>query len=261
MKKILMLIIFIPIFTLSFSLSADEIFEKMCNRENQTLRGLGEVKFVDPSGKLTGSRLAETWIYVDSNNLKKKLLVLHKPDNFKGTRFLTVQNKGRDDDSWIYLPDLQTSRRLSTSDKSKAFLNAPDGTLTNEDMEVKSPGDYNCKLLSEESVENEPCYIVEATKKVQGDTQYSKQVFWISKTKWLQLKIEYYDKKGNKQKITTYKKIRQVNSVWTTEFFEMKNLKNEWSILYRINKIAYGDAAKVEPERFTNRFLTTGEIK
>lgn len=68
MKKILMLIIFIPIFTLSFSLSADEIFEKMCNRENQTLRGLGEVKFVDPSGKLTGSRLAETWIYVDSNN-------------------------------------------------------------------------------------------------------------------------------------------------------------------------------------------------
>ena len=41
----------------------------------------------------------------------------------------------------------------------------------------------------------------------------------------------------------------------------MKNLKNEWSILYRINKIAYGDAAKVEPERFTNRFLTTGEIK
>lgn len=237
--------------------------QKYIDTMDTSLKGTVEVVFLDNNEKVTGSRFAEQFRYKDEGGIRKKAVVLHKPANARGTRFLTVENKGRKDDVWVYLPELRQVRRMESADKSKGFLGSPDGTYTYEDLELESVEDFNIKLIGEEtiSVDNVDCYILELVKKDQSDTQYGKINLWIVKDKFIQKKREFYDKSGRKFKEQDYTGLMEIPGGWMFKIMKIKNLDTGWATAFKVINSAQGEAAKVEKGVFTTNYLETGVIR
>ncbi len=247
----------------SYALTPEEIMQKYIDISDSNLRGTAEVVFLDNNGKVTGSRFAEQFRYKDEKGIRKKAVVLHKPANARGTRFLTIENKDKKDDVWVYIPDLRQVRRMEPSDKDKGFLGSPDGTYTYEDLELEAVEDFDIKLLKEEvvSVDNTDCYVLELVKKDQEDTQYGKMHMWIVKDKFIVKRREYFDKSGKKFKEQEYLNLMEVPGGWQHKIMKITNLSTGWATAFKVMNVAIGDAVKVEKGVFTLNYLETGVIR
>ena len=52
----------------------------------------------------------------------RTMIVFQQPASVAGTRFLTIENPGDEDDRRIYLPELQRVRRIAASAGSGSFM-------------------------------------------------------------------------------------------------------------------------------------------
>ncbi len=263
MKRIITITLFLMIGLYSYALTGEEVMEKYIDTMDTSLRGTAEVVFLDNNGKVTGSRFAEQFRYKDKGGIRKKAVVLHKPANARGTRFLTIENKDRKDDVWVYTPELRQVRRMETADKSKGFLGSPDGTYTYEDLELEAVEDFNIKLLRQEtvSVDNVECYLLELVKKDQSDTQYGKIHLWIVKDKYIQKKREFFDKDGKKFKVQEYTGLMKIPGGWAFKIMKIENLNTGWATAFKVINMAMGEAARIEKGIFTTNYLETGVIR
>jgi outer membrane lipoprotein-sorting protein len=122
------------------------------------------------------------------------LIVFHKPKSVAGTRFLTMENPGREDDRWIFLPERGRVQRIAAADGSKSFVGTD---FSNDDI---SSADRNAdldshSLLREEDLGGNPCYVIQSVPK-DSSYQYSKMVQWIDRNNRVCRKIDLYDKKN-----------------------------------------------------------------
>lgn len=131
-----------------------------------------------------------------AQNTYNLLLEFTAPGDVAGTATLTIQHADKDDDQWLYLPVLRTSRRISASKKADRFMGTE---MTYEDLStyLSEPlEDYSYRLLGEESINGRNAYKLEATPKAGINTQYSRREMWIDKATHLMLRTDFYDKKG-----------------------------------------------------------------
>jgi hypothetical protein len=70
-----------------------------------TTQGRMEMRLIDASGDVS-TRVIDQFMQSE-NDLTKAMVIFQSPANVKNTRFLTVENADRDDDRWIYLPNLK----------------------------------------------------------------------------------------------------------------------------------------------------------
>jgi len=139
------------------------------------------------------------------------LLSFTAPNNIAGTSTLTLQHELKDDDQWLYLPSLRTTKKISASKKSDRFMGTE---MTYEDLSnyLSEPiEDYNYDLLGEESYDNNLCYKLEATPLKHAKTQYSKKILWITKKHYIMTKTEFYNKKGVLLKTFTANEIKAIS--------------------------------------------------
>jgi hypothetical protein len=122
------------------------------------------------------------------------LIVFHEPKSVAGTRFLTMENPGREDDRWIFLPDRGRVQRIGAADGSKSFVGTD---FSNDDISSsdRSAGLDRHSLLGEENLGTNPCYVIQSVPK-DSSYQYSKMVQWIDKNTRVCHKIELYDRKN-----------------------------------------------------------------
>ena len=128
----------------------------------------------------------------------------------------------RDDDMWIYLPAFGKVRRIASHAKNGNFMGSD---FTYEDMGDRKLNDYTYKLLKEETIGDKDCWVVESIPKEGLTTDYSKIISWIWKDEFIELKEEFYDKKGNLKKIK-HMDLQQVESYWLPSKMSMKDLKS-----------------------------------
>lgn len=240
-----------------FAMTGDEIFKNYIDNSERDSRIIMEMKYVDESGKTVGVRVAEQWKTRDDKNLVKIAINSKKPASVKGERLLVVQNSGRENDVWEYTPSIKKIRRLLANEFANSYLGAPDGTITNEDRAAKDIKDYTTKLLREEELSGEACYVIEVKNKKKSQTQYSKEEYWIVKDKWVALKHNFY-KDGKLIKEELVKGIIEVEGGYFYKMGVMKNLESGKMVVYRMPKALFGDSAKVKEKIFTQRYLETG---
>lgn len=170
----------------------------------------------------------------------KLLLQFVEPGDVRGTATLTLQNDGRSDQQWLYLPALRGTKQISPSRRTNRFMGTE---MTYEDLNnyLSEPiEEQQYKLLGEEVVHGVDCYVIEAVpssnseKKTSG---YSKRQLWISKENYSNLKTVFYDKSGDKYKVYEAFGIDKIGN--TTHYrpsrVTMKNLKTgNWTeVFYR----------------------------
>ena len=182
----------------------------------------------------------------------KTALVFVEPEDVKGTAFLTVEgNDDVDDDMWLYLPSLDLTKRIDADSKAQNFMGSD---FTYDDMGERDIDDYGYTLLREETCDGQHVLVVEGIALNPQDTGYSKLISWIRDDIWMPVKVEYYDLRGDLEKVQTNSRIEEIDGYWAVTKMEMENVQTNHSTIVEMTQIELNKG--VPEEVFTSAGLT-----
>jgi outer membrane lipoprotein-sorting protein len=226
MKKFYFVLLPILIFSFfkAYPETGREIMEKVVNKEtwNDMTADL-YLTIVDSKG---GKREREIKSFMKkySADETKMLMFFLKPADVRGTSFLIVEHKDRDDDRYLYLPALRRVKRILASGKGGSFM-ASD--FSYYDIGKPKLEDFKYNLIGEEKLDGVPCYVIEClpvSPQIEKDTGYSKIVRWVRKDNYMILKSDYYSRDGKKFKVLDVEKIEEIQNVLFATVMTMKDI-------------------------------------
>ncbi|MEL7025398.1 MAG: outer membrane lipoprotein-sorting protein [Pseudomonadota bacterium] len=161
----------------------------------------------------------------------RTLLFFQDPRDVRGTAFLTHGHLDRDDDQWLYLPAIKRVKRISSRNRSGAFMSSE---FSYEDLGNDAIDKYEYRYLGETQVADQAAYELERIPV--GTSGYSRQVAWLDQEHLRILKIDYYDRAGAHLKTLIADQHRQFEDrFWRPLRMEMTNHQTgrrtilEWS--------------------------------
>ncbi len=154
----------------------------------------------------------------------KSLMEFLSPADVKGTKFLNYEHSDRDDDQWLYLPALKRTKRISSSNKSGAFMGSE---FSYEDLSAFNVDKYrysgDAKALTLEGV------AMFESERIPKDENsgYIKQVSWVDAENFLVRKVDYYDRKNSLLKTAVFEDYKKIGGVWRMGKITMMNHQND----------------------------------
>ncbi len=144
----------------------------------------------DSSGqeRVTSLEMAQKKIEGKVHSLARFL----KPDTLRGMRILSIEADDRSDDHFIFLKSQQRVRRVRTT-RQDAFLGTD---FSMEDMEKRSPEDFELSFLDNGTLEGEIVFRIKAVPVYESG--YAYMVYSIAKSDYSNLVIQYYKKEAEK---------------------------------------------------------------
>lgn len=215
------------------------------------------MELIDKKGKVSKRKM---YILTKTNDQGNDMSLIRftKPKNINRTGFLTIENKDRDDDQWLYLPAQKKIKRISSKNQKNSFMRTD---FAYEDMSKEKMHNNKYTLLGTKKIKGQECYGVLAmptTKKDRKTTGYSKREIWVSKKSWLPIQIKFYNKKGKLFKILQNNKIHDVgNGIFRARWVEMKNIKRNHKTIMIFDDIKINTG--VSDSKFTLRELEKGD--
>lgn len=187
----------------------------------------------------------------DFGTLSKSYIRFTSPASIDGTSFLSWQVKEKDDEQFLYLPELGRDRRIASSQKDGDFVNTD---FTYEDMQERHVDKDSHKILREEKVGTHDCWVIESVPLDPKTSQYKKWVSYVPKDIYLPLRVEYYTRPIRQPtKILTTRRLEKISGIWTAKEVEMKNYDRNTMTILRTLEIKYN---KGLPDRmFTRAYL------
>jgi hypothetical protein len=195
----------------------------------------------------------------------KTLSLFESPADIRGTAYLNFDwnDSLRDDDSWLYLPALQRVKRLASSDTSDSFLGSD---FTYADINGFEVDWYDYSFVNEsEMIDGEDCWVIEMIAKsefkdrAEEATGYSKMQSWVSKEKFIQLRGQFWELRGNRIKFFTASEIELVEDIWTVKRLQAittRNDRQEHASILQIKSIDYN--VDVADELLTTQAMQRG---
>lgn len=178
------------------------------------------------------------------------------PPDVKGTVSLLIEHADKDDDIWIYLPALKKVRRLVSNNKKDSFMGTD---FSYADVIGYKVGEWDYKLLKEETVDGQPCYVIEALPKsdaVKTSNGYSKRIGWLRKDNLMTTRMEYWDEAGQMLKTSTYADIQLVDQKrgkWQAMRLEANNAQTGHRTVIKFDNFKANQ--HVKDEFFTTRYM------
>jgi len=160
----------------------------------------------------------------------QSLAIFDSPADIKGTAFLTHTHIKQDDDQWLYLPSLKRVKRISPANKTAPFMGSE---FSYEDLASIEIERFRFSYVGEEALEGVPCSIIERYP-LDPYSGYSKHRVWVEKARYIALKAEYYNRKGEKLKTLLTSDFRQyLGRFWRAHQMRMNNhISGKHSFLY-----------------------------
>lgn len=123
------------------------------------------------------------------------------PADVKGTMMLTWTHKNKDDDQWLFLPSIKRTKRISSSNKSASFMGSE---FSYEDLGSQEIEKYTHKLIKEEKNEEGLEFWVMERVPTNKKSGYKRLKVWMAKKFRSPRRIEYYDRKNELLKVSTF---------------------------------------------------------
>lgn len=224
--------------------------------EGKQLKQKMHILLKDRRGK---KRKSETSMFRKYFGDDKKIMISYnKPKSVRGTAFLIFdyQNKGSDDDQWLYIPALRKVRRVSSSERGEYFL----GTDFTYD-DIKNGGkieeaDYEFTLLGVEDFDNRKMYKIECIPKsasIIKELGYSKVIRWIDTEYFIVRKAKYWDVAGNDLKTVVSNNYEKINGIWKAHHVVATNHKSGHSSEFTFTEVDFN--SNIRDSVFTKRAL------
>lgn len=146
------------------------------------------------------------------------MFFLH-PADVKDTAFLTYDydDGTKDDDQWLYLPALQKTKRIATSDKSGSFMGSD---LNYADMTSLDLEDYDFSFYTkgrEKDVNGHKTWVIWAlprSAKVVKETGYEKALLFVRQDNHFVVRILSWVSGGRQLKYFDVKKLEKIDGNW-----------------------------------------------
>lgn len=211
---------------------------------------------IDADGDTSVRRLQI--LMIEENGLSRTLTVFKAPASVENTRFLTIENRGRNDDQWIYLPTLRKMRRIAGGERSGSFMGSD---FSYADMESRDIDEYHHTLLREESIEGTPCRVVESVPLSGTDSGgYSRTITYVDRERHVPLRVEYYDEKTDDLlKIMENSAFEKIDGTWTPMRITMTTVDSAHRTVMEINQVKQN--ISIDSGYFTTNFLRTGRVR
>ncbi len=160
----------------------------------------------------------------------KSISYFLSPANIRDTALLTYDYDGveRDDDQWLYLPALKKVRRISSADRGDYFMGTD---FTFEDIkQTPELEDYHWKLVGSENIDGHDCWVVEGepkTDELKKNLGYSRTRSYIRKDIDVNIRTDYWDRKGQELKHFNVLELIQIDGIWTATKMVMENIQTK----------------------------------
>ncbi len=186
---------------------------------------------------------------------RKSIIVFQKPASVQGTRFLSVENQGRDDDRWIFLPALGRTRRIAGSDGASSFMGSH---FSYDDLSSRDAARDSHELLREEKIGDIDCYVIESKPLKAGDWQYARSLSWIGKESFVLMKSEMFDSSGRMVKRLSASNVQRIDGVWTARLLRMEDIAKGGSTTIEYTIVQHGK--DIPSGVFTTKYLESGKL-
>lgn len=176
---------------LATQISAGAIVARV--KENDAkIRDVGTLVHMDiVSGSETKTRVFELHLKREGVGYRARIL-LREPESMAGTEFLVAAERGKRNRQWAYFPDLGLTREIAGKNQEDAFLGSD---VTYADLAGGAHlDDLEHRLLGEETIDGEPCYVLEGIPKHR--IEYGKLRGWIRKKDFVNVKAVFFDQDG-----------------------------------------------------------------
>ena len=118
------------------------------------------------------------------------LIRIIRPAEVEGVTLLAVENKMKEIDQYLYLPDVGEARRLRGKSQSGAFLGSD---FTFQDLLRETPSNFRYERLEDVFINGVECYNVRAqTNSLDEGNPYHSRNMYIAKGEYDLLKIDYF---------------------------------------------------------------------
>ena len=213
---------------LAGELTAREIMEKADARDDgDNMIANMEMILIDKKGQERVRKIKT--FSKDKGKDTLKLMFFMEPADVKDTGFLTYDyySGERDDDQWLYLPELHKTKRIASSDKSSAFMGSD---FSYADMTKRVLDEWKYKLLKEAEVRNHKVWLIEAmpaNKTIEDRYGYTKSVLFVRQDIFMVVRAVHWVKEGKKLKYLDIKKLEQIDGIWVGTEIHMKTNKGK----------------------------------
>jgi len=158
-----------------------------------------------------------------------KMQFFTAPADVKDTAFLTYDyySGDKDDDQWLYLPDLRKTKRIATSDKSSSFMGSD---FSYADMTERVLDEWNYKLLKDDEVDGHKVWLVEAvpvSKAVEDRYGYKRSILYIRQDIFFGIRAIHVLQQAKKVKYMEVKKLEEIDGIWVATERYIKTTQNK----------------------------------
>jgi hypothetical protein len=119
----------------------------------------------------------------------KALLRFTWPERIRRTSVLILENEGRNDDLYVYLPSLSRTKHLASSQRGDAFFGTD---LAYEDVEPKAAADWQIALAGTGSHEGHDCRILDLRPRGGFESTYERMLTCIEEERGVALWTDFY---------------------------------------------------------------------
>jgi hypothetical protein len=180
----------------------------------------------------------------------KSLVVFESPRDVEGTALLSHAKILDPDDQWLFLPALKRVKRISSANKSGAFVGSE---FAFEDFTITELNKFTYNYIGEEELDGMTVDVVERMPRYEK-SGYTRQVSYIDQDIYQARKLEFYDRKGELLKTLMLSDYREYDGIWRAHRLSMVNHQTgkETELVYDDFEFGRG----LEPGDFEQNILT-----
>ncbi len=231
-------------------------------REPKDVTQKVKMTLVDSRG---GQRIRELEIYGKSygHRTRKAITFFLSPPEVKGVGFLAWSYPSKDQDQWLYLPELKRVRQITANTRKQSFQGSDfsyEDLQLFDDVRDWTEADATSKLVKEsDAVEGVSCAVIDLSP--QGkDLEYSRFILWLDRKDSVVRKIEFYDKRdASLLKTLALSDLKVIDGIPTPHRMEMVSVKKGTKTVMELSEVHYNQS--LSDDLFTQRYLERGRAE
>lgn len=182
----------------------------------------------------------------EANGEQKYYVNLLGPADVRNTVFMVWKHHDEDDDRWLYLPALDLVKRIAGGDKRTSFLGSD---FFYEDISGRSTAEDSHELAEI----TEDYYVLKNTPLSPGKVEFSYYKMWIHRDSYVPVRVEYFDKKGDKYRVYDALSVKIFSGYPTVVKSRMKDLRTNSQTELVFSRVEYD--VDIPESIFTERYL------
>jgi hypothetical protein len=181
------------------------------------------------------------------------------PNDIRGTSFLVWKHPSAEDERFLFLPSLGRVRRIAGSEAQESFVGSD---FSYEDISGRELDEFTYALLDENATwkapdgASLPAYRLESTRRDRA-AEFPRVVSLVLKDSYLVAGADVYNRRNEKQKVYTVRRLQTVQGIATVFESAMTNDLEKTRTELAVEKIEYNIGLK--EDAFTRRVLEGGK--